>query len=145
MCKKMGLSQQRLADLMEIKRGKVAGYFYETQAKPDFHEKLSDYFNLNLGRFLTIEMNEVNYESFFAVEDDIPATVAESSGEYQKKSELIDLLIRAKNSDDPAEISRLVDEAIQLYGKVLDENSLLRETNSQLKDQLLALSKNKKR
>ena len=140
MCKKMGLSQQRLADLMETKRGKVAGYFYETQPKRDFHEQLSDYFNLNLGRFLTIEMNEANYESFF-LDEERAQTVAEGSGEYQKKSDLIDLLIKAKNAEDQAEVSRLVDEAIKLYGKVLDENSQLREANSLLKDQLLAFKK----
>lgn len=137
----MGLSQQKLADMMGIKRGKVAGYFYETQAKPEFYEKLGEKFSLNMGRFLTVEMNETNYDSFFGPGNEEYSYVAESREKYGSKSDLIDILMRVKNSDDKDEINSLLDEAIQLYGKVLDENSQLKDTNSDLKDQLLDLSK----
>ncbi len=141
-CKKMGLSQQKLADMMGIKRGKVAGYFYETQARPDFYKKLGELFQLNVGRFLTIEMTDANYDSFFNKEgQSSPNMVAESAGEYHTKSSLIDLLIQVKKASDKNEIDRLLDEAIQLYGKVLDENSRLKDVNSDLKDQLIELSK----
>ena len=139
----MGLSQQKLADMMGIKRGKVAGYFYETQARPDFYEKLGELFQLNVGRFLTIEMTDENYASFFDSDgQESTNMVAESSGDYQTKSTLIDLLMQVKETENKEEKNRLLDEAIRLYGKVLDENSRLKDLNSDLKDQLLALSKN---
>ena len=81
-------------------------------------------------------MNEDNYHSFFGSKTDV---VSESEGVYHKKSEIIDILIQAKKSDDKVEIHRLIDEVIRLYGKVLDENIRLKETNSDLKDQLLRL------
>ncbi|MEO9870261.1 hypothetical protein [Ekhidna sp.] len=139
----MGLSQQRLADLMDIKRGKVAGYFYETQAKPEFYEKLGEKFQLNIGKFLTVEMSDDNYDSFFtgASVDNHTDGVAESPGEYQKKSKVLDLLIQVKNSEDLSERDQLLDEIIKLYGKVLDENSKLKDANSELKDRLLEMAK----
>ena len=141
----MGLSQQKLADMMGIKRGKVAGYFYETQARPEFHEKLGELFQLNVGRFLTIEITDDNYDSFFDNQSQESLNVvAESSEDYQIKSTLIDVLMRVKNAESQEEKNRLIDEAIQLYGKVLDENSRLKDVNSDLKDRLLELSKKTK-
>lgn len=138
----MGLSQQKLADMMGIKRGKVAGYFYETQARPEFYEKLGELFQLNIGRFLTVEMKDHNYDSFFEKENEnLVDLVAESRGDYQTKSGLIDLLVKVKNTKDREEVNKLLDEAIQLYGKVLDENSRLKDINSDLKDRLIELSK----
>lgn len=137
----MGLSQQGLADLMEIKRGKVAGYFYETQAKPDFYERLGEKFQLNIGKFLTIEMNDHNYDSFFLDRNSDIQLVEESQGEYQTKSRVFDLLIRVKNTEDEQERNRLLDEIVKLYGKVLDENSRLKDSNSNLKDELLEMAK----
>lgn len=119
---------------MGVKRGKVSGYFYNTTPKIEFQNRFASHFNIDLGRFLSIEMDEDNYHSFFKKKTGI---VAESEGVYYKKSEVIDLLIQAKKSEDNVEVNRLIDEAIRLYGKVLDENIRLKETNSELKDQLL--------
>ncbi len=141
MCKKMGLSQQGLADLMEIKRGKVAGYFYETQARPDFYNKLGEKFGLNIGRFLTIEMNDENYTSFFEKDSTIIGSVAEEKVIYQRNSTVLDLLIQVKNCDDSRKRDEILDEVIKLYGKIIDENSSLKDTNSKLKDDLLDLTK----
>ena len=137
----MGLSQQKLADMMGIKRGKVAGYFYETQPRPDFYEEMGEKFSLNIGRFLTVEMSEENYESFFIFGSEPFSQVAESTEQYGRKSELIDLLMRVKDSEDRQETNRLLDEAIKLYGKVLDENNHLKDANSNLKDQLIELTR----
>lgn len=124
MCKKMGLSQQRLADLMNIKRGKVAGYFYETQAKPAFHQKLSEQFNLNLGQFLTREMNDLNFETFFNSPGS--AIVNEPEPAYGK-SGAIELLQKAKNADSDELRNKLIDEAIVLYEHLFDRNSELKD------------------
>ncbi len=40
----MGITQQRLADMLISKRGKVAGYFYKTQARPEFHRGIGEFF-----------------------------------------------------------------------------------------------------
>ncbi len=142
-CKKKRLSQQALADLMDIKRGKVAGYFYETQAKPDFYEKLGREFDLNIGKFLTVEMNDSNYDSFFQKENSLDhQLVTEYAGEFHSKSKLFDLLILVKNSKDEQVRNHLLDEAVKLYGRVLDENSKLKDANSELKDELLRMTKN---
>lgn len=138
----MGLSQQKLADMIGIKRGKVAGYFYETQAKPDFYEKLGELFQLNIGRFLTIEMTEENYDSFFETEYEQSLNlVADAKGDYHTKASLIDLLMQIKNTEDKEEKDQLIDLAIKIYGRVLEENSRLKDVNSGLKDQLLELAK----
>lgn len=128
MCKQMGLSQQKLADLLDVGRGKVAGYFYETQAKPDFHDKLREKFHLDLGKFLTIQMNDFNYNSFFDNYDQ-GDLVSEPKSTYSK-SDIINLLLKAKKSSSTEERNQLIDEAIVLYGKIMDENS-------QLKDELV--------
>ena len=134
MCKKMGLSQQRLADLMDIKRGKVAGYFYETQAKPDFHQKLSEQFNLNLGKFLTREMNDSNFETFFYPVD---KEVVNDPQEPYGKLGAIEALQKAKNAGTDEERNKFIDEAIIIYERLMD-------TNSKLKDELMeALRKGK--
>lgn len=131
----MGLSQQRLADLMDIKRGKVAGYFYETQAKPAFHQKLSEQFNLNLGKFLTLEMNDLNFETFFYSNE--PTAVSEPEERYGKSGP-IEILQKAKNADTLDQRAKLIDEAIILYERMMDKNS-------QLKDELMeALRKDKR-
>lgn len=135
-CEKEGLSQQKFADLMGVKRGKVSGYFYETTPKAEFQKRFSSKFNIDLGLFLTLEMNEDNYLTFFVGQAPVDV-VAERQGVYHRKSELIDLLLKAKDTDDKGQINRLLDEAIRLYGKVLDENSQLKDINSKLKDQLL--------
>lgn len=137
----MGLSQQALADLMDIKRGKVAGYFYETQARPDFYDKLGEKFGLNIGRFLTLEMNDESYASFFEEDLTVVGSVAEEKGIYQRNSKVLDLLIQVKNCDDPKKRDEILDEVIKLYGKVMDENSSLKDTNSKLKDDLLDMAK----
>ena len=131
MCKKMGLSQQRLADLMEIKRGKVAGYFYKTQAKPPFHQKLSEHFNLNLGKFLTLEMNDINFETFFNSAGSL--LVSEPEG-YYGKTGAIELLQKAKEADSKEVRDKLIDEAIVLYEQIKDRNS-------ELKDELISTLK----
>ncbi|MEP5072321.1 MAG: hypothetical protein ABJQ96_16700 [Crocinitomicaceae bacterium] len=123
----MGLSQQRLADLLDFKRGKVAGYFYETQAKPDFHQKLSEQFNLNLGKFLTLEMNDLNFETFFNPSG--PA-IASEPDEHYGKSGAIELLQNAKNAENEEERNKLINEAIVLFERLADKNS-------ELKDQLI--------
>ncbi len=120
----MGLSQQRLADLLDFKRGKVAGYFYETQAKPDFHQKLSEQFNLNLGKFLTLEMNDLNFETFFNPTG--PAIVNEPDEPYGK-SGAIELLQKAKNVENSEERNNLINEAIVLFERLADKNSELKD------------------
>lgn len=131
MCKKMGLSQQRLADLMDIKRGKVAGYFYETQAKPAFHQKLSEQFNLNLGKFLTLEMNDLNFETFFN------SSQSSMAGESSEPYGAIELLQRAKSASSDEKRNELIDKAIVLYERLFDKNS-------ELKDELIeALKKDR--
>ncbi|MEQ9402905.1 MAG: helix-turn-helix transcriptional regulator [Cyclobacteriaceae bacterium] len=126
LCEKTGLSQQKLADLLDVKRGKVAGYFYETQAKPDFHQKLINHFHIDLGKFLTLEMDDMNYESFFSPE--IESTlVSEPSGNYQKKIDAISLLLKIKHEPDPEIRSRLLDEVIGAYGQLISENMELKD------------------
>ncbi|MEP1095369.1 MAG: hypothetical protein ABJG78_09685 [Cyclobacteriaceae bacterium] len=124
------MSQQKLADLMDVKRGKVAGYFYETQAKADFHKRLISHFHLDLGRFLTLEMDDENYESFFSTISDEITTIHEPEEEYKKTVNAIDLLLRAKQSEDKLERDQLIDQAISVYGQLISESS-------QLKDQLM--------
>lgn len=123
---------------MGVKRGKVAGYFYNTTPKIEFQNRFASKFHIDLGRFLSIEMNEENYYSFFNASEAADA-VAESKGTYSNKSQLIDLLLQAKEVKDKSEINRLIDESIRLYGKILDENSQLKDANIELKSQLLAL------
>ena len=123
----MGLSQQKLADLMDVKRGKVAGYFYKTQSKADFHQKLIDHFHIELGKFLTLEMNEINYESFFSTDFNTSATINEPPGFYETKSDVIGLLLQAKNSPDKTERDQLIDRAIGASGKLISENSELKD------------------
>lgn len=118
----MGLSQQRLADLLDFKRGKVAGYFYETQAKPDFHQKLSEHFNLNLGQFLTLEMNDLNFETFF----NSSQSVNEPAETYGKTG-AIELLQKAKGAETEEARNRLIDEAILIFERLTDKNSELKD------------------
>ena len=81
-------------------------------------------------------MAQVITKSFFTEKED-STQVAEDREVYKTKSMLIDLLIQAKKSDDQQEMHRLIDEAIRLYGKVLDENDRLKNIISELKDRLL--------
>ena len=123
---------------MGVKRGKVAGYFYQTTPKAEFQNRFASKFHLDLGMFLSIEMHEDNYHSFFVDKINVDH-VAEDSEVYNTKSLLIDLLIQAKKTEDQQEMNRLIDEAIRLYGKVLDENDRLKDVISDLKDRLLQL------
>lgn len=131
----MGLSQQKLADIVGVKRGKVAGYFYETQAKHSFHQKLVDNFHIDLGKFLTVEMDAFNYDSFFHEVVD-QGMVGEPPLEYQRKKDPIPLLLKAKNSESKEERASLIEEAIEIYSEMATENS-------ELKDQILEMIKEK--
>ena len=122
----MGLSQQKLADMLDVSRGKVAGYFYETQAKTDFNQKLSEKFHLDLGKFLTVEMEDDNYMSFFTTTHEDSKLVMEPESSY-RKSDAIDLLLKAKKASTKDEQERLIEEAIVIYGKIMDENSRLKD------------------
>ena len=130
----MGMSQQHLADLMGVKRGKVAGYFYKTQAKSDFHNELVKHFHLDLGKFLTLEMDNDNYETFFSTESVGVDEIQEPEEEYGHRANAIDLLLRAKLTEDKEERDQLIDQAISTYGNLISENS-------QLKDQLMKILK----
>ncbi|MEM6829681.1 MAG: helix-turn-helix transcriptional regulator [Bacteroidota bacterium] len=121
MCKKMGFSQQKFADKLGVPRGKVSGYFYKTQAKPDFQKKIAEAFNLDWGRYLTIKMNDFNFESFFLISD---SHVKEPEPFYHN-SGILNVLIRAKNSEDKHERDQLIDEAISLAGRLMEESSRL--------------------
>ena len=134
----MGLTQEGLAKRMGFKRGRIAGYFYKTQAKQEFHDCLAEEFDLNVGRFLTVVMTHENYDSFFISTDTSPKA-AEEQGYYTIKSDLINLLIQAKSEEEKSKKELLIDRALLLYGKILDENSRLKDINSELKDQLLVL------
>lgn len=105
----------------------MAGYFYETQAKPGFHQKLIDHFHLDLGKFLTVEMNAINYDTFFTEFNNSSNRVKDPKGIYKKKQDVIDLLLRAKNSEDKQERDQLIDQAIGAFGKVISENSELKD------------------
>ncbi|MEO9485770.1 MAG: hypothetical protein ABJG47_20100 [Ekhidna sp.] len=120
----MGLSQQRLADLIGSKRGKVAGYFYETQAKPAFHQKLSEQFNLNVGKFLTREMNDLNFETFF---NSVGATIANEPEEAYGKAGAIKLLQKAKDAENEEKRNKLIDEAMVLFERLANKNSELKD------------------
>jgi transcriptional regulator with XRE-family HTH domain len=103
MCKKKGLRQQALADAFGMKRGKVAGYFYETQPKPDFYERLGEEFQLDIGKFLT---------AF-----DLLLKLKRSSDE-EERNNLIDelILIHGRTLD---EISSLKDDNNELKDQLL--------------------------
>lgn len=133
MCKKKRLGQQALADAFDMKRGKVSGYFYETQPKPDFYEKLGEKFDLDIGKFLTVEMNDDNYVSFFLVDFDQKGT---SIGD---KTTVLELLVRLKNTLDQEERNVLIDELILVYDKNQAKLEQLKDQNSELKDQLIGL------
>ncbi len=137
----MGLSQQKFADILGEKRGKVAGYFYETQSKPDFHQKLAQHFHLDVGKFLTLEMNENNYESFFTTNDDQLTTVQEPKEDYGKRTNAVDLLLKSKQTEDKIQRDRMIDDALSAFMKVLDQNDALREEILKLQKELLELTK----
>lgn len=123
-----GLSQQKFADKMGVKRGKVAGYFYHSIPKLDFQKEFEEKFNVNLGLFLTERMNNDNYQSFFKtkLKEFTTENAVVDTNKYVNKSNVIDMLILVKNELDSLERSKLIDEVIKSYGKVLEENGLLR-------------------
>lgn len=105
----------------------MAGYFYETQAKPDFHQKLVDHFHIDLGKFLTVVMNPINYDTFFTEKSTPENRIKDPKGVYKKKQDVIDLLLRAKNCINKKERDELIEQAMAAFGKVISENSELKD------------------
>jgi len=133
---KMGLSQNGMAEDLGEKRGKLAAYEIKAQAKPDFHKKIVVKYDIDLGRFLTVDMDNDNYSTFFSTNDQ-SNQVSEPRGDYFKKSDIFDLLAKIKNCNDREERSMLIDSVISIYGKTLEENGGLKSEITQLQRDLL--------
>jgi transcriptional regulator with XRE-family HTH domain len=144
MCKKMGLGQQALADAFDMKRGKVAGYFYETQPKPEFFEKLREKFDLDIGKFLSEEMGDANYSAFFVSGEDQENSQFDSSIGQKKKPNTLDILMELKRSSEKEDRDELIDHLILIHGRTLDEINHLKDNNSRLKDQLIEMMSKQK-
>lgn len=136
LAEKEDLSQQKMADILGIKRGRIAGLFYETQPKEDIQLLLVEKFDIDRGKFLTIEMNHDNYSSFFTTSQ---SGIVEEPRVGYRKSDVFSLLSELKEADSKEELSRIVDQIVSIYGKVLEENGLLREEITQLQRDLLDL------
>lgn len=141
LCEKLDLSQQKFADIMGVKRGKVSGYFYETTPKPEFQQRFASKFNLDLGKFLTQKMTEENFDSFFTTKTEITTIVNEPQGDYSTRSDIIEILMKLKSELDEKERSRLIDQAVRLVGKLMEKESLLMGEINQLQRDLLELAR----
>lgn len=134
--KKHDLSQQKLADRLKVKRGRIAAYVEGSQPKDDFKKKIADFFDVELSRFLTVEMTDDNYRSFLTAKNEV-VNVNIASSNYQNKTDILELLMSLKGENDPAERSRLVDECVTAIGKMMErENKLKDEINILQKDLL---------
>lgn len=127
----MKLSQEKMADILVIKRGRLTAYEDKSNGSPEFYQVLASTFNLDLNKFLTLEMNDRNYDSFFLQGH---PTVNEDEGEYLSKSTIVDLIQKIKYEQNPDAKNLLADQAISLVAKLFDENNklyqqLLKEKN----------------
>ncbi len=122
--KKLGLSQQKLAEELGEKRGKIAAYEEAADARPDFYKKLIEKYRIDLHLFLTEEMTEDSYLSFFLSEDS-GMKVSEPSGEYLSKSEMISYVQRLKNEPDPEIRLQLADRITTMIVNLIEENGNL--------------------
>jgi|GEM_PF-5361894 len=121
---RLKLSQQKMADALGEKRGKLAAYEENAHARPEFYEKLVVNYSINMQKFLFIEMNDDNYSSFFTTNQDDESTslVMEPEASYQKK-DMAWLLNQVRNENDKATRAQLVDSLNIMIGKLEDEKN----------------------
>lgn len=120
---KLGLSQEKFAQSLGIKRGRLAPYEDKSSGDPEFYRILVEKHDINLHKFLIVEMNDDNFSSFFTSEDQ--NVVREDAAEYLNKSQIIDIIQLLKSETDIDERNRLADKAISLIARLMDENSQL--------------------
>lgn len=124
--KKLRFSQQRLADDLGEKRGKIAAYEDNTDARPEFYKKIADHYQIDLHRFLTIKMTEETYSSFFKTSTE-GSFFSEPRGEYASKSEIINRIQELKKENDQDIRSNLSDEITSMVVRLIEENGMLRK------------------
>ena len=121
--KKLRLSQQKFADDLGEKRGKIAAYEESADARPEFYKKLIDLYQINLHRFLIDRMTEETYDSFFIRNE--PGIFQEPAGEYSNKSEVINKILDLKREDSFEQRAKLSDEVISMVVRLIEENGNL--------------------
>lgn len=136
--KKLDLSQQKFADRLGEKRGRIAAYLEKANAPDEFKSKLSEEFDIDLGKFLMIVMNDDNYLSFMTTNTDL---VSEPSATYAKKADAIELIMKVKEESDPEERDRLIDKCVKVIAKMMEENGFLKDEINQLQKDLLAIAR----
>ncbi|MFY0599898.1 MAG: helix-turn-helix transcriptional regulator [Cyclobacteriaceae bacterium] len=125
---KLGLSQEKFAQNLGIKRGRLTPYEDKSSGDPDFYRIIVAKYNIDLHKFLMDEMNDDNYSSFFTTRPEATIDIAEEeSGTYFNKSKIIDLIQQIKNESDPETRAALSDTAISLVAKLMEENNELRK------------------
>lgn len=123
---KMGLSQEKFAQTLGVKRGRLAPYEEKSSGDPDFYKIIVDKHNIDLHKFLIDEMNDDNFLSFFTTKEEIQK-VEEERGQYFDKSKIIDLIQQIKNENDTDTRNHLSDIAVSLVAKLMEENNQLRK------------------
>ena len=121
--KKLRLSQQKFADDLGEKRGKIAAYEESADARPEFYKKLIDLYQINLHRFLIDKMTEETFDSFFIKNES--GVFREPVGEYFNKSEVINKIQELKKEDNTEKRGILSDEVISMVVRLIEENGNL--------------------
>lgn len=122
--KRLRLSQQKLAEDLGEKRGKIAAYEESADARPEFYKKLVDRYRIDLHRFLTEEMTHDSYHSFF-LSDISGMKASEPTGGYLSRSEIIGYIQELKNESDPEARSQLADKITTMTVHLIEENGNL--------------------
>ena len=121
--KKLRLSQQKFADDLGEKRGKIAAYEESADVRPEFYKKLIDLYQINLHRFLIDKMTEETFDSFFIKNES--GVFREPVGEYFNKSEVINKIQELKKEDNTEKRGILSDEVISMVVRLIEENGNL--------------------
>lgn len=135
-----GLSQRKLGELIGVNRGNISSYESGANAPDEVKKALAAHFNLDLSKLLTIEINDSNFSSFKMTNSASMSAVDQNPNHY-KKTDIIDLLISA--IDEPVNEAResMIKQAIKLYGRVLEENGILKAEVNQLQKDLLEVAR----
>lgn len=137
---KIGLSQSKFANLIGVNRGNISTYESGANASDEIKKAIADHFNLDLSKLLTIRINDNNYESFLRSEKSPNDFVSEPSESY-KKTDIIDLLISAIDETDESRRVKMIQQSIKLYGRVLEENGLLKSEISKLQKDMIEITR----
>lgn len=113
----LGLSQQKFADQLGIKKGRLSAYEDNSNPSDDFKIRITSNYHLKFEKFITEKMSKTNFWVFFTSKAEIEQNEDSLSPKEESvilANRLFQILSELKELNTDQKLELLIDEALKL-------------------------------